>query len=209
MKLRSVAKISGISALGVSLCASLLFGSVFAAVIAGRAGNAVLPAECGVVFGAAVTALRDDRGRVVAEVAGPGIARRVDTAVNLWKNRQIERIFLSGGKGEGMTRSEAEVMLERALKQGIPRNVLVGEDTSKSTEENLQNVAMLTKDCRSIVAISDGYHLTRIRLLAWQQGMHLTTYPAQRQPDRAFELSSLLRETCGVIYYASRGLLQG
>lgn len=202
MKIRTLITRLFLVIITVIFLAVCTFSFVAWRVLAGREGDATLPADCGIVFGAAVAAVRNSQGSVIAEVAGPGIARRVDTAANLWKNRQIDRIFLSGGKGEGMGRSEAEVMRERAIAQGIDASKIVIEDTSTSTVENLQNVKPLTKDCKSIVAISDGYHLTRIKFLAWQQGIQLGTVPAERGAGRAFETWSMFRETLGIIYYA-------
>jgi uncharacterized SAM-binding protein YcdF (DUF218 family) len=123
----------------------------------------------------------------------------------LWKNGDVKRLFLSGGKGEGMGRSEAEVMGEFAEKFGVPKKIITLEGESTSTVENLTNVRSLVKDCESVVAISDDYHLTRIKFLAWQQGWSLQTYPAQRKPDSAFQMWSVLRETLAMIYYAFGG----
>jgi uncharacterized SAM-binding protein YcdF (DUF218 family) len=202
MQLRIPLRIVG----GLMLVCVFLVGTVWTTslfiVIHGRSGNAQLPADCAMVFGAAVRAIRNERGNVVAEDAGPGIARRVATAVELWKQGDIQRFFFSGGTGEGMGRSEAEVMKEYAMELGVPSSLIEIEDQSHSTNENLRNTRNLTEDCSSIVGISDGYHLSRIRFLAWQQGWKLQTYPAKKQPDRVFELSSILRESFALIYYA-------
>lgn len=161
-------------------------------------GNTVLPADCGIVFGTAVWAVRNSAGEVIDATAGPGIERRVTTAVRLVEEGSLRRLFLSGGKGEGNQQSEAEVMREVARQQGIPARLLTVEDRSRSTWENLEYTRPLTSGCSSIVAISDGYHLARIGLQAHLQGFALTMYPAAPRPSTLFFLRSWLREAAGV-----------
>jgi len=180
----------------------VIFSSALLIVLNGRSGNAQFPADCAIVFGAAVRAIRNEQGSVVGENAGPGIARRVAAAADLWSNKQINQIFLSGGTGEGMGRSEADVMEERAITLGIPASILTKEEQSGSTKENLQNTQNLTKDCYSVVGISDDYHLARIQLLAWQLGYNIQTYPARTQPNVKFQIQSVIREALGLMYYA-------
>lgn len=157
-------------------------------------GNAEFPADCAIVFGAAVT-----RG----SQPGPAITRRVAAAADLYRNDKINRLILTGGRGEGNARSEAEVMEQFALQQGIVRSDITLENEAHSTWENLQYSRNLTKDCSSVVAISDQYHLGRIRLLAWRQGwFDLQLYPAQdREPLAGIERWSFQREVFGVLYY--------
>jgi hypothetical protein len=94
-------------------------------------------------------------------------------------------------------------MQSYALRQGVRRADMVLENNARSTWENLQFVRNLTQDCESVVAISDQYHLGRIRLLAWRQGWFgLQTYPAQdREPVAGIERWSFQREVFGVLYY--------
>lgn len=161
-------------------------------------GNAKFPADCGIVFGTAVWAVRNGAGEVVGATAGPGIERRVITAAHLVEEGSLRRLFLSGGKGEGNPKSEAEVMREVAREQGIPARLLMVEDRARSTWENLENTRPLTSGCSSVVAISDGYHLARIGLQAQIQGFALTTYPATPRPSMLFFLRSWLREAAGI-----------
>ncbi|MDD5470231.1 MAG: YdcF family protein [Candidatus Peribacteraceae bacterium] len=162
-------------------------------VLVARSGSAVLPAECGIVFGAAV---RFDG------TAGPSSLRRVQTAAKLYGEGQLERIFITGGRGEGMRFSEAEVMSSVALEEGVDPAAIVLEEQSRSTWENLLFVKPLLENCSSTVAISDGYHLARIRLLAHRQGWGtLQTYPADLRPPLRDELKNLVREVLGLGYY--------
>ncbi|MDD3897202.1 MAG: YdcF family protein [Candidatus Peribacteraceae bacterium] len=188
--------------LAIVLMASLLACAILAAnlfvwfglmVLAARGGSAVFPAECGIVFGAAV---RFDG------TAGPSSLRRVQTAATLYRDGQIERIFMTGGRGEGMRFSEAEVMSSVALEEGVDPAAIVLEENARSTWENLLFVKPLVEDCSSTVAISDGYHLARIRLLAQKQGWGtLQTYPAEEHPPLRDAVRNIVREVLGLGYY--------
>ncbi len=186
------------SAVITLLIGGLFYASTVLYVVQQMDGNAVFPADCAIVFGAAVRPVFDAEGRVVSVTTGPGIYRRVATAVELLRQGRVERLFLSGGKGEGNQKSEAQVMRDVALSLGAAGDSLTLEDQSRSTWENLQNTRSLTSDCKSIVGISDGYHLARINLYARVQGWEVQTYPADIQPDKAFTLRSLLREAIGI-----------
>lgn len=158
-------------------------------------GNAELPADCAVVFGAAVH--KESK-------SGPGIDRRVSTAAGLYMEGNVDTLFMTGGKGSDDLDSEAEVMERTALKYGVNAKDIILEENATSTWENLQLVRPLTEehDCNSVVAISDAYHLARIQYLAKQQDWEdLRTLPAANRPDRKFELRAAVREAFGLTYY--------
>lgn len=172
----------------------LVLGSITGTVLLHRAGTSDGTAECAIVFGAAV------RG---TDLAGPGLYRRVDTAVRLFKEGKVQHLILSGGKGSEGQESEAAVMRTLALEAGIPLSALSVEEESHSTLENLTNSKPLLADCDSIVGVSDGYHLARIEMLADRVGMPLLrTIPADRAPNLTFEVKSIGREIAAYLWYS-------
>lgn len=166
-----------------------------------------LPADCAIVFGTAVRPLYDAQGEIVSAGPGPGILRRVGTAARLYREGSVKKLFLSGGKGEGMVESEASVMRRIALSDGVAAADIVTEEASTSTDENLRNTLPLMGDCRSIVGVSDRYHLARIEILSWFAGRRIQTYPASPVPDEAFETRSTIREVFGVMFIAIQHIL--
>ncbi len=156
-------------------------------------GTAELPADCAIVFGAAVYG---------QNLPGPAIKRRVEAAVELYKKGVIKRLILSGGKGSGVRTSEADVMRALATENGVKGTDITIEDQSHSTWENIANTRNLTLDCESVVAISDQYHLARIELLAWRQGWSaLDTVSAADRPPEQSEQRSITREVLAYLYY--------
>jgi vancomycin permeability regulator SanA len=185
----------GLGALmGVGAIVSL--ASAFLLVIGGFGGNAQLPADCGLVFGAAVYGY--DR-------PGPALARRIATAARLYNEGQVKTLILTGGvgRGGGVSLSEASVMRTQAIAYGVKVFDIRTEDASHSTIENLTFSRELAKDCKSIVGISDAFHLTRIRMLAFRQGGwdHFTVHPADDRPTAASEMKSVVREVFAFLYY--------
>ena len=161
-------------------------------------GTGTLTADCVIVFGAAVWPVFNAEGNITALTAGPGIVRRVATAAGLFEQGRTHRLFFSGGRGVGNRKSEAQAMKEYAVSIGIPAERITLEEQSTSTWENLLYTRPLTEDCRSVLAISDAYHLARIRLMAQAQGWDVPTLPAESRPQTLFILKSLLREAIGV-----------
>jgi vancomycin permeability regulator SanA len=156
-------------------------------------GTAELPADCALVFGAAVYA---------QSRPGPAITRRVAAAAALYREEKIQKLILSGGRGEGVRHSEAQVMRAFAIELGVAGNDIIIEDESHSTWENIAHSKNLTSQCSSVVAVSDQYHLARIELLSWRQGWgDLQTVPAQDRPPEDSEKRSVYREVLAFIYY--------
>ncbi len=190
--LRRLLCVSVVSAALVVLCAVLTVGYATTMVVRGFEGTAQLPADCAIVFGAAVYG---------QSLPGPAIVRRVEAAATLYKDDKIQRVILSGGKGTDDRMSEAAVMRRQAISKGIAPSAITLEENAHSTWENIQFTRPLTKNCESVVAISDQYHLGRIRLLASRQGWDLPTVPAQVRPAMLSEQRSVVREILAYIYY--------
>lgn len=159
----------------------------------GFAGDAFLPVECGLVFGAAVHRSDDP---------GPGIMRRTGTATRLVREGKIERLIFTGGRGAASNESEAAVMRAVAMRSGIDPDMITLEEQATSTWENLVYARPLVEGCDGIVGISDRYHLARIRYLAQRQGWGtLPTYPADTPPHIFFTVRSAVREIFAMLYY--------
>lgn len=180
-----------------AITAALMPLFVLGFVLSRFGGTATLPADCALVFGAAV------HGKEMGdELAGPGIARRVSTAADLYHKKLIKKLFLSGGKGSGTYITEAQVMKSYAEQRGVEAGDMILEGDSTSTWENIHNTRPLMAGCRTVVGISDRYHLARIEFLAGKQGWGLKTYPAAMHATIGFEAWSVVRETLAILFYA-------
>ncbi len=152
------------------------------------------PKDCALVFGAAI--LRNNS-------PGPALERRVHGAIELWRDDNVRLLIFSGGKGDAFHLSEAAVMRNQALDRGVPAEAILLEETSRSTKENIEKSAELVRsNCSSVVAVSDQYHLARIRLLAKRAGLaDLEYYGISERPLKG-EWLSVFRELAAYTYYA-------
>ncbi|HEY0524992.1 MAG TPA: YdcF family protein [Stellaceae bacterium] len=145
------------------------------------------PADAIVVLGCAL----DEAGR-----PSPALVRRTRCGAAAFLAGTAPLLVLSGGGGDGRRRSEAEAMLAVALAAGVPRPAILLERDSANTFENaVRTAALLTPDGRrSVILVTDRYHLPRARLMFRMAGLRVvgTAAPAP-QPLRR-ELPLILRE---------------
>jgi uncharacterized SAM-binding protein YcdF (DUF218 family) len=175
------------------LALGIVLGALTFRILHASVGIGALSAECGLVFGAAVHRTDDP---------GPGIIRRTATAARLVREGRLERLIFTGGKGEASNDSEAAVMRAVAMRLGIDPDLIIIEEKSTSTWENLVYSRPLVADCDSIIAVSDGYHLARIRYMTDLQGWGtLPTFPADNPPNGEFLFRSVIREIAAMLYY--------
>lgn len=91
---------------------------------------------------------------------------RLDTAIDII-DEDLNKIILSGGSiDENPT--EARVMKEVLVENGIAEDRLILEEDSTSTFENLvfSKVLFLENNCEKVDIISHDFHLARIKLTA-------------------------------------------
>jgi uncharacterized SAM-binding protein YcdF (DUF218 family) len=86
------------------------------------------------------------------------LCRRVETAVELWRQGCAPLVLFSGG-GEP---SEASVAARHATLLGLDLSAVVLEERSRTTSENAQLSAARVKAQR-VLLVTDSYHLVRAR----------------------------------------------
>ena len=91
----------------------------------------------------------------------PALEWRVRTAVALWKEGLAPKMVFTGGTGD-FPPSEAAAAAGLAAHLGVPRAVMVLEDTSTSTEQNAAHAAEKLPASR-ILVVTDAYHVFRAR----------------------------------------------
>src|ERR1043166_2379759 len=147
--------------------------SITAVVIWGRR-EAKRPAQAIIIMGAA-----QYRGK-----PSPVLRARLDHGIQLWRQGLARRIILTGGTGEGDTTSEAATGRRYAVEQGIPDTVLMLETDGRTTEESVRNAAALvvTQASRSVILVSDPFHMLRLSILARRFGLEPPTSPTPTSP---------------------------
>lgn len=129
--------------------------------------------------------------------------RRVGYAVSLFREGRAPRIVMTGGRGEDEPISEASAAARVAERLGVPREAILMEEESQSTEENAE-FARRALGAGDVLLVSDAYHVTR------------GTRVFERYFDqvdgagvRGAPLGGALREVAAIAIYALLGRLDG
>jgi len=132
------------------------------------------PAGAIVVFGAA-----EYDGR-----PSPVYKARLDHANALFRQGLAPVVITTGGAAADPKFSEGGVGHDYLMRRGVPESALIAETTASDTAESAQRVAVImrTNHMQSCIAVSDAYHVFRIRKLLEHQG--LTVYLAPRADSR-------------------------
>jgi uncharacterized SAM-binding protein YcdF (DUF218 family) len=173
--------------------AVVLCGLAFAAVtfvrIERQSGrNEARKADCIVVFGA-------------AEYSGhpsPVLRARLDHAYDLFQRGLAPLVIATGGNGGDPRFSEGGVGRVYLMGRGIPEQDIIAETQADNTDESVERVAVIMRANRmhTCIAVSDGYHIFRIKKMLEKQGF--TVYGAPRPqahpPAQWQQLILVLRE---------------
>jgi uncharacterized SAM-binding protein YcdF (DUF218 family) len=130
-----------------------------------------------------------------AQYAGrpsPVFRARIDHGIDLWRRGLAPRIIFTGGPGDRDTTSEAAVGERYAIDHGVTPRAIMIENAGRSTAESLQHVAALmdAEPSRTVVLVSDPFHMLRLTILARRYG--LTAYAS---PTRTSPISTSWRES--------------
>ena len=134
------------------------------------------------------------------------LANRINTAIKYAKKVKKKtgnwpKIIMSGGQGPDEELPEAAAMAEYAIKAGIPREIIILENQSTTTLENMTfSKKIIEKDTKNkpytCKFFSNNYHIFRAALLAKKAKLNANGVGA---PTRLYYLpNALLREVAGI-----------
>lgn len=160
--------------LGVGAVVAVLVGTAVR-VIETASRQEVHPADAIVVFGA-------------AEYSGhpsPVLKARLDHALDLFHQGVAPVVITTGGAASDPVFSEGGVGRDYLMRQGVPERSLIAETQGRDTSESAERVAVIMRanGLHSCVAVSDAYHVFRIRKLLEHEGIH-PVYTAPRLDTR-------------------------
>jgi uncharacterized SAM-binding protein YcdF (DUF218 family) len=137
------------------------------------------PADAIIVFGAA-----EYSGR-----PSPVLRARLDHALDLFHRGFASVVITTGGAALDPTFSEGGVGRDYLMRHGVPERSLIAETQGSDTSESAVRVAVIMRanGLRSCVAVSDAYHVFRIRKLLEHEGIS-PVYVAPRPDSRPHNL---------------------
>jgi uncharacterized SAM-binding protein YcdF (DUF218 family) len=160
-------------AVALTVAAVAVFLGITSIRIVRQAGlQEIHPSDAIVVFGA-------------AQYAGhpsPVFRARLDHAYDLFQRGVAAVVITTGGSGDDPTFSEGGVGHDYLMHRGIPEPRLIAETQGSDTASSAERVAVImrTNRMRSCVAVSDAYHVFRIRKLLEHEGVKVYVAP---RPD--------------------------
>jgi uncharacterized SAM-binding protein YcdF (DUF218 family) len=160
-------------AVALTVAAVAVFLGITSIRIVRQAGlQEIHPSDAIVVFGA-------------AQYAGhpsPVFRARLDHAYDLFQRGVAAVVITTGGSGSDPTFSEGGVGHDYLMHRGIPEPRLIAETQGSDTASSAERVAVImrTNRMRSCVAVSDAYHVFRIRKLLEHEGVRVYVAP---RPD--------------------------
>ena len=156
------------------------------------------PADAIVVFGAAEYAGRPS----------PVFRARLDHAFDLFKKGIAPVIITTGGKGGEPQLSEGGVGRDYLIQRGIPDDKIIAETQSDDTSQSAARVAniMRTNGFRTCVAVSDGYHMFRIKQMLAEQGIEAygAPRPEYRWTSSRQRFQDTMHEVVGYMFWKMR-----
>jgi uncharacterized SAM-binding protein YcdF (DUF218 family) len=151
---------------------------VYSGVVRSSRGDELRPADAIVVFGAA-----EYDGR-----PSPVYKARLDHAAQLYRRGLAPMVITTGGAGADPRYSEGEVGRNYLRGQGLPDARLIAETQSPHTAESARRVAtiMRANDMNSCLAVSDGYHMFRIKHMLAREGIEVVAAPRPNSKPPSF-----------------------
>jgi uncharacterized SAM-binding protein YcdF (DUF218 family) len=156
------------------------------------------PADAIVVFGA-------------AEYDGhpsPVLRARLDHAFQLYEDHLASLVIVSGGSGGDPNYTEGGVGTEYLMEKGIPESSLIAETQGDDTAESARRIAVIMRKNRlhTCIAVSDEYHVFRVRKLLEHQGLkvYLAPRPGSRPHSMFMRAEGVLREATSYLVWQLR-----
>lgn len=172
----------------------LTFGALLGAVLNGAYDHISGQPQVMVVLGCKV------------EPWGPStlLRDRLDEALAYLEDHPDMTVVVSGGQGPDEPESEAAAMADYLTENGFPREQILVEDQSHNTVQNFQRTYELLKEQNveledGVLVVSNGFHLTRARMLAARTGfdeVSTLAAPTSHMPSR---LKMYIREPLALV----------
>lgn len=97
---------------------------------------------------------------------------RIDAAAKAWKERE-SLIVVCGAQGTNEPATEASVMRDELIKQGVREDMILMDEKSFNTRQNIANAAKLLggREVNHVLVVTSDYHLARAMAIAEDAGL--------------------------------------
>ncbi len=176
--------------------ALLLFFGITGSRIVGAAAEApTKKADVIVVFGAAEYVGRPS----------PVYKARLDHGYELFEKGMAPVVITTGGSAQDPDFSEGGVGRSYLLRRGVPEQALIEETQGSDTAQSAERVAniMRANGMGRCIAVSDAYHVFRIRALLEHEGVQVEVAPRpESRPHPLWErFEAVMREAASYLVW--------
>ena len=135
----------------------------------------------------------------------PVFRARLDHANELFRKGLAPVIITTGGAAADPKYSEGGVGRDYLMRKGVPESALIAETQASDTAESAERVAVIMRanHMRSCIAVSDAYHVFRIRKLLEHEGVQVFVAPRpDSRPKSVWQRGmALLRESMSYLVW--------
>ena len=130
---------------------------------------------------------------------------RLDTALAYLQDHPDMRVVACGGQGADEPESEAQAIADYLTENGVSKRQILMDEDSHNTHQNLENAAKLLAEEHldpaqtQVVVVSNGFHLTRARMLAQRCGFDEASTLAAPESHLPSRLKMYLREPLALV----------
>jgi uncharacterized SAM-binding protein YcdF (DUF218 family) len=164
-------------------------------IVAESSKQELQPADAIVVFGAA-----QYDGR-----PSPVFRARLDHALELFQRGLAPAVLTTGGPASDPSFTEGGVGHDYLVHRGIPESSVIAETQGSDTAQSAKRLAVIMRanHMRSCIAVSDAYHVFRIRNLLEHEGIRVYVSPRpDSRPHSVLQRGvALLRESASYMLW--------
>ena len=180
--------------LALVLAGALSFSALLGAVLAGAHDHLLGDPRVMIVLGCQV---REDGPSVL-------LRDRLDEALAYWEDHEDTLIVVSGGQGSNEPTTEARAMADYLEERGVEEDQILLEDRSHNTAQNLRYSRALLEEAGEdlsggVIVVSNGFHLTRARMLAQRAGFDQVSTLAAPTSHLPSRLQMYIREPLALV----------
>jgi uncharacterized SAM-binding protein YcdF (DUF218 family) len=129
---------------------------------------------------------------------------RLDHALELYRQKFAPRIMTTGGAGGDPVFTEGGVGQSYLIKQGVPAESIIVENEADSTVESAAKAGEIMRrmGLNSVIVVSDGYHIYRVKKMLQAYGMSVYGSPRkERTNDPIKEQWNYVKQAIGYLLW--------
>jgi uncharacterized SAM-binding protein YcdF (DUF218 family) len=121
---------------------------------------------------------------------------RLDKAIELYQTGYAQHFIVSGAQGPDEVDSEASIMRNYLMRQGIPEQIIFMENRSYTTIQNLSfsNSIMQQQGWESAIIVTNPFHVYRSLLIAREINMPATAASAPYFNNPALNILAMSKQ---------------